>query len=50
MNGGCTYLDQIHDLVLGCEDCLARGREDWVHLRSARKASAPVPLKPWCCS
>jgi hypothetical protein len=36
MNGGCTHLDQIHDVTpssWGCEDCLAQGRQDWVHLR-----------------
>jgi Zn-finger in ubiquitin-hydrolases and other protein len=36
MNGGCTHLDRIHDVTpssWGCEDCLAEGREDWVHLR-----------------
>jgi len=36
MNGGCTHLDRIHDVTpssWGCEDCLAQGREDWVHLR-----------------
>jgi hypothetical protein len=36
MNGGCTYLDRICDVTpssWGCEDCLAEGREDWVHLR-----------------
>lgn len=32
----CLHLDQIHDVVpssTGCEDCLALGRHDWVHLR-----------------
>jgi hypothetical protein len=36
MNGGCTHLDRIHDVTpssWGCEDCLAQGRRDWVHLR-----------------
>jgi hypothetical protein len=32
----CTHLDQIADVAPsspGCEDCLALGRRDWVHLR-----------------
>jgi len=32
----CTHIDQITDPVPvspGCEDCLAAGRHDWVHLR-----------------
>jgi Zn ribbon nucleic-acid-binding protein len=32
----CSHLDQIHDVTPsgpGCEDCLAAGRHDWVHLR-----------------
>jgi hypothetical protein len=32
----CTHLDQIADVTPsspGCEDCLAAGRHDWVHLR-----------------
>ena len=32
----CTHLDQILDVApssTGCEDCLAAGRRDWVHLR-----------------
>jgi hypothetical protein len=32
----CTHLDQINDVTpssTGCEDCLAKGRHDWVHLR-----------------
>src|SRR5271165_2903980 len=32
----CTHLDQILDVdpsSWGCEDCLAAGRRDWVHLR-----------------
>src|SRR5438132_225807 len=32
----CTHLDQIADVAprsWGCEDCLAEGRRDWVHLR-----------------
>ena len=32
----CTHLDWITDVTPsapGCEDCLARGRRDWVHLR-----------------
>lgn len=36
VNGGCTHLDRIHDVTpssWGCEDCLAQGRQDWVHLR-----------------
>ena len=36
MNGRCTHLDRIRDVTpssWGCEDCLAQGRRDWVHLR-----------------
>jgi hypothetical protein len=37
MAQNCTHLDQIVlDVVphsTGCEDCLAIGRTDWVHLR-----------------
>jgi hypothetical protein len=32
----CTHLDQINDgspTATGCEDCLAAGRHDWLHLR-----------------
>jgi len=32
----CTHLDQITNAsptATGCEDCLAAGRHDWVHLR-----------------
>jgi len=32
----CTHLDLIADVTpssTGCEDCLATGRHDWVHLR-----------------
>jgi hypothetical protein len=32
----CTHLDQITDgsaTAAGCEDCLAAGRHDWLHLR-----------------
>ena len=32
----CTHLDEIRDVqpsAAGCEDCLAAGRHDWVHLR-----------------
>jgi hypothetical protein len=32
----CTHLDQIREVTpgsSGCEDCLAAGRHDWVHLR-----------------
>jgi hypothetical protein len=33
----CTHLDTIADEVVpgstGCEDCLALGRHDWLHLR-----------------
>jgi Zn-finger in ubiquitin-hydrolases and other protein len=32
----CTHLAQItnpHPTATGCEDCLAAGRHDWVHLR-----------------
>jgi hypothetical protein len=32
----CTHLDQITNgstEATGCEDCLAAGRHDWVHLR-----------------
>jgi len=35
MDGGCRHLDRIHDVTpssWGCEDCVARGRRDWVHL------------------
>ncbi len=41
MNGSCTHLDRIHDVTpssWGCEDCLAEGRQDWVHLQVARSA------------
>jgi ubiquitin-hydrolase Zn-finger-containing protein len=36
MNNACTHLDHIRDVIpssWGCEDCLALGRRDWVHLR-----------------
>ena len=36
MNRGCRHLDRIRDVTpssWGCEDCLAQGRQDWVHLR-----------------
>ena len=36
MAATCTHLDQILDVTPsspGCEDCLAMGRHDWVHLR-----------------
>jgi Zn-finger in ubiquitin-hydrolases and other protein len=32
----CSHLDQIRDVTPqspGCQDCLALGRRDWVHLR-----------------
>lgn len=32
----CTHLDWIANVIPsapGCEDCLASGRRDWVHLR-----------------
>ena len=32
----CDHLDAIRDVTPsadGCEDCLAAGRRDWVHLR-----------------
>jgi hypothetical protein len=32
----CTHLDQITNgspMATGCEDCIAAGRHDWVHLR-----------------
>jgi hypothetical protein len=32
----CTHLDQVESVTPsgdGCEDCLAAGRHDWVHLR-----------------
>ena len=36
MAAACTHLDLIADPApasWGCVDCLAAGREDWVHLR-----------------
>jgi hypothetical protein len=36
MAATCTHLDQIRDVTpssTGCEDCIALGRDDWVHLR-----------------
>ena len=36
MSSSCTHLDQIitgAPTSTGCEDCLAAGRHDWVHLR-----------------
>ena len=36
MASQCTHLDQIVTVTpasTGCEDCLAIGRHDWVHLR-----------------
>ena len=42
MNGGCTHLDRIYDVTpssWGCEDCLAQGRRDWVHLRGGWRRS-----------
>ena len=36
MAESCTHLDQITNpepSSSGCEDCLALGRHDWVHLR-----------------
>jgi len=39
----CTHLDQIADDVRpaadGCEDCIAAGRRDWVHLRVCQSCS-----------
>jgi hypothetical protein len=35
-NQQCTHLDQIRDATpssWGCEDCLAQGKQDWLHLR-----------------
>ena len=32
----CTHLDHIRDVTpssAGCQDCVAAGRHDWVHLR-----------------
>jgi hypothetical protein len=32
----CLHIDQIRDVIphsTGCEDCLAQGRRDWLHLR-----------------
>jgi Zn-finger in ubiquitin-hydrolases and other protein len=36
MSAACAHLDQIVAVTPssdGCEDCLAAGRHDWVHLR-----------------
>ena len=36
MSAPCTHLGEIQDVTPssgGCEDCLAAGRRDWVHLR-----------------
>jgi len=36
----CTHLDQIQQVEpssTGCEDCLAAGRRDWVHLRVCQR-------------
>ena len=36
MARSCTHVETIEDVTPsspGCEDCLARGRHDWVHLR-----------------
>ena len=36
----CGHRDQIADVTPsspGCEDCLAMGRHDWVHLRVCQK-------------
>jgi hypothetical protein len=36
MAAPCTHLDWIRPVVpssTGCEDCLARGQRNWVHLR-----------------
>src|SRR4029079_10869989 len=36
MSSSCTHLDQIitgDPTSTGCEDCLAAGKHDWVHLR-----------------
>ena len=35
----CTHLDEIQQIEpssSGCEDCMAAGRRDWVHLRVCR--------------
>jgi hypothetical protein len=40
MNDGCTHLDRIREVIpssWGCEDCLAQGRRDRVHLRVCRE-------------
>ena len=36
----CTHLDQILDVTpssTGCEDCLAMGKHDWMHLRVCQR-------------
>lgn len=36
MTSNCSHLDQIREVTpssSGCEECLALGRRDWVHLR-----------------
>jgi hypothetical protein len=36
----CSHFDQILEVTpssSGCEDCLAQGRRDWVHLRVCQK-------------
>jgi hypothetical protein len=38
----CTHVDQITAVApasTGCEDCLALGRHDWVHLRVCQSCS-----------
>jgi Zn ribbon nucleic-acid-binding protein len=40
MAESCTHIDQITNPEphsWGCEDCLAMGRQDWVHLRLCEK-------------
>ena len=42
MASDCTHLGEIRDVVpsaTGCEDCLAEGRRDWVHLRVCQSCS-----------
>jgi hypothetical protein len=36
MSRNCSHFDRIHPVAAlpsGCEECLAAGRQDWVHLR-----------------
>ncbi len=42
MSSNCSHLDHVHavgSLPSGCEDCLAAGRHDWVHLRVCQECS-----------